>query len=98
MVAKVETWMDTPMLGDTLYEATYSDYKDFGGVKVPTRIVEKQGDYPTLELTVTDAKANMAANIQAPQRGGAPGAGGPPPGVSSQKLADGVYLILPAYA
>jgi glyoxylase-like metal-dependent hydrolase (beta-lactamase superfamily II) len=87
------------MLGDTRYEATYSNYKDFGGVKVPTTIVEKQGDYPTLDLTVTDAKANTPANIQPPQgRGGAPGGGGAPPAASSQKLADGVYLILPAYA
>jgi hypothetical protein len=52
MVDKVETWMDT-MLGDTLYEATYSGYKDFGGVKVPTRMVEKQASYPTLEMMVT---------------------------------------------
>jgi glyoxylase-like metal-dependent hydrolase (beta-lactamase superfamily II) len=99
MVDKVETWIDNAMLGDTLYEATYSNYKDFGGVKVPTKIVERQGDYPTLELTVTDAKANVAANIEAPQRGaGAPGGGGAPAGPSSQKLADGVYLIMPAYA
>src|SRR5207247_5471173 len=65
------------------------------------KIVEKQGYYPTLELTVTDAKANVAANIQAPQRaGGAPGGGGggAPAGPSTQKLGDGVYLILPAYA
>ncbi len=98
MIEKVETWMDTPMLGDTLYEATYSNYKDFGGVKVPTRIVERQGDYPTLDMTVTEAKVNAPANIAAPQRGGAPGGGGAPAGPSSQKLADGVFLVLPAYA
>jgi len=99
MVDKVETWIDT-MLGDTLYEATYSAYKDFGGVKVPTRIVEKQASYPTLEMTVTDAKINAPANIAPPQRGGGPGGGGggAPAGPSSQKLADGVFLILPAYA
>ena len=99
MVDKVETWVDTPMLGDTLYDATYSGYKDFGGVKVPTHIVEREGDHPILDLAVTDAKSNLAANIQAPQRGGgAPGGGGGPQGPSSKKLADGVYLILPAYA
>src|SRR5437764_1448347 len=99
MVDKVETWIDNPMLGDTLYEATYSNYRDFGGVKVPTKIVEKQGDYPTLELTVTDAKPNVAAAIQAPQRGGgAPAPAAAPAGPSSQKLGDGVFLILPAYA
>src|SRR6185436_57616 len=56
---------------------------------------------PTLELSVIDFKANLAANIQPPQgRGGAGGGGGAAPagGATSQKLADGVYLILPAYA
>jgi glyoxylase-like metal-dependent hydrolase (beta-lactamase superfamily II) len=49
---------------------------------------------------VTDVKPNLASNIQAPQgRGGAGGGGGAPGGgASSQKLADGVYLIMPAYA
>ena len=100
MVEKVENLIDNPMLGDTPVEVSYTDYKDFGGVKFPTRIVQKQGGFPTLDLTVTDVKANAPSDIQPPQgRGGAgaPG-GGQPPATTSQKLADGVYLILPAYA
>jgi len=93
MLDRVETWVDNPMLGDTLFEADYSNYKDFGGVKFPTSILVKQGGYPTLDLSVTDVKPNAPANIQ-PAQGGPP----PAPAVSSQKLADGVYLILPAYA
>src|ERR1700680_5037036 len=34
MVAKVRTWVDNDVLGDMLVEATYNDYKNFGGVKV----------------------------------------------------------------
>ena len=84
---------------DVNQEAFHSDYKDFGGVKVPTHIVERQGDYPTLDLMISDAKANVAANIAPPQRGGgAPAGGGGPQGPSSQKLGDGVFLIMPAYA
>ena len=102
MVARVETWIDNPVMGDTLIDAAYSEYKDFGGVKVPTKIVERQGGFPTLELSVADVKVNAPANIQAPQgRGGAPGAPGgapAPPSTSSRKLAEGVHLILPAYA
>ncbi len=100
MVARVETWIDNPVMGDTLIDAAYSEYKDFGGVKVPTKIVERQGGSPTLDLTVADVKVNAPANIQAPQgRGAAPGAPPPaPPVTSSRKLGDGVYLILPAYA
>jgi glyoxylase-like metal-dependent hydrolase (beta-lactamase superfamily II) len=101
LVDRVETWFDNAVSGDTLIEENYSDYKEFGGVKVPMKIVEKQGGFPTLELTVTDVKVNDAVNIQAPQagRGGAAGGGGGQPAVAtSRKLGDGVYLILPAYA
>ncbi len=104
MLERVETWIDNAVTGDTVLDISYSDYKDFGGVKFPTHIVEKQGSYPTLDLMVTDVKPNIAANIQSPQgRGGAPAGGAPAgaapaPAATSQKLADGVYLILPGYA
>jgi glyoxylase-like metal-dependent hydrolase (beta-lactamase superfamily II) len=95
MVERVETWIDNPMLGDMLFDATYSDYKDFGGVKFPTKIVQRQGDYPILDLTITDVKPNIAVNITAP-------AGQAPPAqaaaATSEKLGDGVYLILGGYA
>jgi glyoxylase-like metal-dependent hydrolase (beta-lactamase superfamily II) len=102
MVERVETWIDNAMLGDMLFEATYTDYKDFGGVKFPTRIVQKQAGYPILDLTVSDVKPNASVNIQPPQGrgagGGAPAGGGQTPGATSEKLADGVYLILGGYA
>lgn len=94
MVERVETWIDNAMLGDMLFDATYTDYKDFGGVKFPTKIVQRQGDYPILDLTVTDVKPNAAVNIQAP-------AAQPPAAAAaatSEKLGDGVYLILGGYA
>jgi len=98
MVERVETWIDNAMLGDMLFEAAYSDYKDFGGVKFPTRIVQRQGGYPILELTINDVKPNAPADIQPPQ-GGAPAAAAPAAGPApSEKLADGVYLILGGYA
>jgi glyoxylase-like metal-dependent hydrolase (beta-lactamase superfamily II) len=96
MVTRVETWVDNPMVGDMLIEADYSGYKDFGGLKFPASVVLKQGGYPTLDLTVTDVKPNAPATISLPN-GVATGAAATPP-ATSQKLADGVYLILPAYA
>ena len=93
MLDRVETWIDTPMLGDTLVEVNYDGYKDFGGVKFPTSIVQKQGGYSTLDLAVTDVKPNAPADIQ-----GNPAGVPQTPPATSQKLADGVYLILPAYA
>ena len=102
MVERVETWIDNPVLGDTQFEAVYSDYKDFGGVKFPMHIVQRQGSFPTLDLTVSDVKPNAPVTIQAQGRaGGAPAAAAaaaPTPGAPSEKLADGVYLILGGYA
>jgi glyoxylase-like metal-dependent hydrolase (beta-lactamase superfamily II) len=105
LVERVETMFDNPVTGDTLFEATYSDYKDVGGgVKFPGKILLKQGGSPTLDFAVATVTPNAAVDIQPPAgRGGAPGgapAGGAPapPAAMSQKLADGVYLILGGYA
>src|SRR2546426_11377321 len=96
MVERVETWIDNAMLGDMLFDATYTGYKDFGGVKFPTKIVQKQGDYPILDLTITDVKPNAAVSIQAPPAPAAAAAA--PAAAPSEKLGDGVYLILGGYA
>jgi glyoxylase-like metal-dependent hydrolase (beta-lactamase superfamily II) len=101
MVDRVETWFDHAVSGDTPIDAAFSDYKDINGIKVPMKIMERQGGFPTLELAVADAKVNVPADIQPP-----PAAGGAAPGggaaqatsTSSRKLGDGVYLILPGYA
>jgi glyoxylase-like metal-dependent hydrolase (beta-lactamase superfamily II) len=113
MVEKVETRVEHPILGDLLVEAEYSDYKDFGGVKVPGRIVQKRAGLQTFEATITAATANPA-NLTAlmtppPPAGrggapaGAPAAGAPqapaaPPAVEAQKLGDGVFKITGNYA
>ena len=104
LVERVETWIDTAYLGDTLFEAVYSDYKDFGGIKFPMKIVQRQGGFPIFDLNVADVKPNAAVSIQPQQgRGGAPGGAAPPAGaaaatVPTEKLADGVFLILGGYA
>src|SRR5215813_5541026 len=75
MVAKVESRIEDNIIGDMLVEQTYSGYKDFGGVKFPTRIVQTRGGLPWSDLTVSDVKANgPAPQPVAPQagRGGAP--------------------------
>lgn len=101
VIDRVETWIDNAALGDTLFEAIYSDYKDFGGVKFPTHIVQKQGGYPILDLTIADVKPNAAVNIQPAQGRGGAAAGAAPAAqasATSEKLADGVYLISGGYA
>jgi glyoxylase-like metal-dependent hydrolase (beta-lactamase superfamily II) len=95
MVEKVETLIDNPVTGDTPLKADYTAYKDFGGLKFPTRIVRTQGDWPILDLTVTDVKPNVTATFPRPPAGGG---GGQPPATVSRPLGDGVYLILGGYA
>ena len=94
LLEKVETKIDNNVLGDIPFETAFSDYKDFGGVKFPTHIVQKQGGYPVLDLTITDVKPNAPANIMS---AGAPPAAAPQM-AKSEKLSDGVYLILGGYA
>jgi glyoxylase-like metal-dependent hydrolase (beta-lactamase superfamily II) len=94
LLERVETKIDNNVLGDIPFETAFSDYKDFSGVKFPTHILQKQGGYPVLDLTVTDVKPNAPANIVS---AGAPPAAAPPT-VTSEKLGDGLYLILGGYA
>lgn len=98
IVERVETWVDHPLLGDMLFEAIYSEYKDVDGVKFPMHIVQRQGGYPIFDLNVSDVKVNAPVTIQPPQgRGGAPAAAASP-AATSEKLGDGVYLITGGYA
>jgi glyoxylase-like metal-dependent hydrolase (beta-lactamase superfamily II) len=111
MVDRVETWVEHPILGDLHVESSYSDYKDFGGLKVPGKIVQKRAEWPTFEATITGGAANPSnlATLMAPPApagGAAPGQGAPPaapgaapapPAVQSEKLADGVYRITGGY-
>ena len=87
LIEKIETWTPQPTLGDMAIETTFSDYRDFSGVKFPGRIVQKQWIYPVLELNVSAVEANAAVNLQAP-------AGGPLAArVESTKVADGVWYL-----
>jgi glyoxylase-like metal-dependent hydrolase (beta-lactamase superfamily II) len=65
-VEKVRTWIDSPVLGDTLVETTFSNYKDFGGVLFPEHILRTQGGYPVLDLSVSAVKLNTAEDISLP--------------------------------
>jgi len=97
MVERVETAIDSPMLGDMPVTAVYSNYKDFSGMKFPSHIVETQGDHPILDVNITEVKRNAPLTITAPpgRGGGANATNQRPP---TEKLADGVFLILGAGA
>jgi glyoxylase-like metal-dependent hydrolase (beta-lactamase superfamily II) len=97
-VERVETRADNPVLGDTTTETTYSDYKDLGEITsdvfFPTHIVQKQGGYPVLDLTITKTDPNNPYVIfpvpesveKAPQSPA-------PVKVEAQKVANGVWYL-----
>jgi glyoxylase-like metal-dependent hydrolase (beta-lactamase superfamily II) len=90
-VARVLTWIDQSIVGDMPVETTYTGYKDFAGVQFPSRIVQKQDGFPSLDLTISSVTANPAVDIAVPDnvRDFKPA----PVVVNSQKLADGVYYL-----
>jgi glyoxylase-like metal-dependent hydrolase (beta-lactamase superfamily II) len=80
IVERVETWVEHPVVGDLHVDTSYSNYQDFGGLKVPTKIVQTRAGLQTFEATITSATANPPNITQlltppAPAAG-TPGAGG----------------------
>lgn len=65
-VSNVKTWIDSSVLGDTLVEYNYSDYKDYSGISFPSNILRKQGGYPVLALAVKSVTPNAEADIAVP--------------------------------
>jgi len=88
LIERIDTWTPNPILGDTLIETTFADYRAFGGVQFPTRIVQQQGGFPTLEVVVTDVRPNAAANLQPP-----PAATPQPARAEGQLVAPGVWYL-----
>ena len=91
-VDRVRAWMPNDVFGDMLVETTYSGYRNFSGIPFPSRIVQSQGGYPTLDLTVTAVQINPFVDITVPDAV----RNAPPPAAvtaASEKVADGVYWI-----
>jgi len=93
LISKVETWVDNTVIGDMKVEAYFSDYKDYGGAKFPTTIINKQDGRNTLILVVSDVKPNAPVNI-APQQAQTPAAPPQPVAAKAERVADGVYYIM----
>ena len=89
-------------MGDMHILATYTGWKDFGGVMAPAKIVQTRGGWPFFEVDVTAAKANppdVATLVPAPAPAAAAaavaaaGASAPALTVTSEKLGDGLYRL-----
>lgn len=92
LVERIETWFNNPMLGDIKLEAVFSDYRDFGGVKFPTHIVQRLAGYPVLDLHVNEVTPNapIALEIPASIR---QAAAQPASALVPEKVADGIWII-----
>jgi len=66
-VESIKTWIDTPVLGDTLYETHFSEYKEIAGVPFPQHIVRSEGGFPILDLNVNSVKVGTAIELSIPQ-------------------------------
>jgi len=112
LVERVETRADNPVLGDIITETVFSGYKDakqisstpvhpedLTGVLFPTHIVQKQGGFPVLDLTITSVHPNAYMVFPIPdavQKASAQQSTPALPApvkVDVQKLADGVYFL-----
>jgi sugar lactone lactonase YvrE len=69
-VVAVRTWIDNPVLGDTLLESKYSDYQSFGEaaakLSFPRRIERALGGFPWLEVDVSAARIAQTGGIAQP--------------------------------
>lgn len=98
LVEKVETWIDHPFMGDLEVMFSYTDYADANGLKVPTKISQKNigmevyvagpmtaaANPPELEKLLTES---ITPKPEAPA----------PPAMTSIKLAEGVYRLTGGY-
>lgn len=90
-VETIKTWIDSPVLGDTLYETRFSDYQDYSGTQFPKRIVRNQGGHPILDLNIAKVSVNTPVDIAVPQEiaSAKPAA----INVTVGKLAEGVFYL-----
>jgi glyoxylase-like metal-dependent hydrolase (beta-lactamase superfamily II) len=91
MITKIETKFPNPVLGDMPLVTTFGPYKDYSGVKFPTKISQTEGGYPVFELNVTEVKVNPAAPLPVPDN--VKTAETPRMDVSVQLLSDGVWYL-----
>jgi glyoxylase-like metal-dependent hydrolase (beta-lactamase superfamily II) len=88
---KTQTWIDNPALGDMLVETVYTSYETFGAIAFPTRITQRQGGHPSLDLFIASVEPNADVSIDVPD--GVRGALPPPVVVEARPIADGVSYL-----
>jgi glyoxylase-like metal-dependent hydrolase (beta-lactamase superfamily II) len=88
LVERVESRVPVAVLGETTVVTRYSGYRDFGGVKFPTRIEQTQGGSMVLDLNVTEVVPNAPVNAVVPEN-----VAKATERAVAEKAADGVWFI-----
>ena len=88
LVQRVDSVMPHPVSGDTTVSTQYSNWRDWGGIKFPGRIVQAQGGHPVLDIAVAEVQANAPFDSSVP----APVAGFSER-VDVQPVTDGVWYL-----
>jgi glyoxylase-like metal-dependent hydrolase (beta-lactamase superfamily II) len=87
-IERVESSYGHPIVGDIKVVTHYGPYRDFAGVKFPSKMIQYQDGLPTLNLTITAVRANPPADIEVPAH-----VRNDPVPVKSEKVADGIWYI-----
>jgi len=91
LVERIDTLLANPVLGDMKLEAAFSEYKDFGGVRFPTHIVQRSAGYPLLDLTITDVTPNAPVALEVPAS--IRQASAPPTALVPEKVSEGLWMV-----
>jgi glyoxylase-like metal-dependent hydrolase (beta-lactamase superfamily II) len=88
LVERIEAIVPNHVMGDMPVVINFSEYRDFGKFKFPTRIEETQGGFPSQQLVVTDVQPNAKVSIQVPDPVKAA-----KENVTTERLAPGVWML-----
>ena len=88
LVERVESKLPHPVAGDTALVTFYSDYRSFGEVKFPERIIQTHGATPLLDFGVGNVQVNQPSGITVPDNIKTAAER-----VTSEKVADGVWFL-----
>ena len=95
LLSKYETLADNPVLGDALSEVVFSDYREVGGVKLPSRVVSRTAGETVQDAQFSEILANTrpaASLFESPAQAVRATPTGPPSTVTVARLGADAYL------
>ena len=67
LVERIESRFPQTSYGEVPVITTFSEYRDFGSIKFPSRIRQTHGGFPSLDITVTEVRPNDPVDIVVPE-------------------------------